>query len=456
MHDIHHRENINEDTLFKPASLIHPERQDRSIVIGRRILQALLVDYRGPVAIRLWNDETVIGSQDAPCTIVFHNARALRDLLLYRDLVRLTEAHLSGDIDVEGDIEILFSLAEFLSHTDWSLRQKFVALRHAIRLPSERLDNASRGVRFDRSPKRNGRNSIAHHYDIGNGFYRLWLDPEMVYSCAYFSDEGQSLVEAQRDKLDYICRKLRLSPGQHLLDIGCGWGSLVIWAARHYGVQAHGITLSEQQYRFARERVRAEGLEDRIKVELRDYRDLNSDRSYDRIVSVGMFEHIGVKNFPVYFSRVKSLLKPVGLFLNHGITNATGWQRTPLTRFINRYIFPDGELARISEVNDAMESAGFELLDVESLRRHYALTLRHWVQRLESNRDEAVRFSNDTTYRLWRLYMAGSAYYFQEGSINVYQVLAGHAKAAPAVPFRRDDLYRNRSLKKNRHQLTEF
>jgi cyclopropane-fatty-acyl-phospholipid synthase len=442
MQDIPHTEHINDSNLLDPTRSICTTDRDRNIVAGRRILQELLGDYRGPVAIRLWNGETVIGPHDAPCTLVFCNARALRDLVFYQDLVRLAEVHLSGDIEVEGDIETLFSLTEYLSGTNWSPRQKFLALWHAFRLPSQRLDDTPRGARADQSAKRNGKSSIAHHYDVSNDFYRLWLDPEMVYSCAYFSDEGQTLGEAQRDKLDYICRKLRLFPGLRMLDIGCGWGALVIWAARHYGVTAHGITLSEEQYRFARERVRAEGLEEQVKVELRDYRDLDSERGYDRIVSVGMFEHIGVKNFPVYFGRVNSLLKPDGLFLNHGITNDTGWQPTPITRFINRYIFPDGELARISNVNDAMENAGFELLDVESLRRHYALTLRRWVQRLESNRDEAIRYSSDTTYRLWRLYMAGSAYYFQEGSTNVYQVLAGHAKATPPVPLRRDDLYR--------------
>ncbi|MCO6414509.1 MAG: class I SAM-dependent methyltransferase [Thiogranum sp.] len=418
--------------------------RDRSVEYGRRIVQVLLWHYRGPVAIRLWNGETVIGSHDSPCTLVIQNARALRDLVLYRDLVRLAETHLSGAIDVEGDVETLFSLTEFLSNNDWSYKQQLCALWYALRLPAERLDDVFRDARAARSARRNSRESIAHHYDVSNDFYRLWLDPEMVYSCGYFRDEGQSLAEAQRGKLDYICRKLRLQPGHHLLDIGCGWGALAIWAARHYGVTARGITLSEQQFLYARERVNAEGLEERVKVELRDYRDLDDNRSYDRIVSIGMFEHVGVENFPLYFGRIKSLLKPSGLFLNHGITNASGWQRTPITRFINRYIFPDGELARISDVNHAMENAGFELLDVESLRRHYALTLRHWVQRLETQRDAAILASSETTYRLWRLYMAGSAHYFQQGSINIYQVLAGHANETPSVPLTRDDLYRDR------------
>jgi len=262
-----------------------------------------------------------------------------------------------------------------------------------------------------------------------------------VYSCAYFRSADQSLADAQQDKLDYLCRKLRLQPGQTLLDIGCGWGALAMWAARHYGVQVHGITLSQEQQKLAQERVRAAGLEEKVRIELLDYRNLPDHAQYDRVVSVGMFEHVGINNFPTYFGTVRRVLKPDGLFLNHGITSDTGWERSPLTRFMNRYIFPDGELARISDVSDAMEQAGFEPLDVESLRRHYALTLRHWVSALEAGRDEAIEHSSEVTYRLWRLYMAGCAFYFDEGSIGLYQVLAGQQHQLQPVPLRRDDLY---------------
>jgi cyclopropane-fatty-acyl-phospholipid synthase len=276
---------------------------------------------------------------------------------------------------------------------------------------------------------------------VGNDFYRLWLDPEMVYSCAYFRDSTQGLAAAQRDKLDYLCRKLRLEPGQRLLDIGCGWGALLIWAAKHYGARAHGITLSQQQHDYANERVRLEGLEGQVSVEMRDYRDLVPEAEYDRVVSVGMFEHIGLRNFATYFATIRRVLKKGGLFLNHGITSDNRWRRTPLTRFINRYIFPDGELTRISDVCAAMERAGFEILDVESLRRHYALTLRRWITALESSHRSAVKTSSESLFRLWRLYMAGSAHYFTEGSINVYQVLAGYSHAPLATPLRREDLY---------------
>ncbi|GMQ89651.1 MAG: class I SAM-dependent methyltransferase [Gammaproteobacteria bacterium] len=429
-----------------PASpATHSPRPVKVDETGKKILLGLTEGYTGPVAVRLWNGETIIGEPGAPCTLVFNHPWALRNLILHRDLIRLAEDHLAGAIDVEGDMESLFSLTEFLLNAGWPLKQRLSALWNALQLPSGHFHDGSREVRAGHGAKHNSKRSIAHHYDVSNDFYHLWLDPEMVYSCAYFKDNEQSLARAQQDKLDYICRKLRLEPGQTLLDIGCGWGALILWAARHYGVRAHGITLSEEQYRYALRRIRAEGLENQVTVELRDYRDLPDQPQYDRVVSVGMFEHVGRKNFDAYFRAAKRALKPGGLFLNHGITNDTGWRKTPLTRFINRYIFPDGELARISDVNDAMEKAGFELLDVESLRRHYALTLRRWVKSLEAHRNLAVRAAGDKIYRLWRLYMAGSAYYFEQGNINVYQVLVGHVGQQVPIPLRRDNLYQHQT-----------
>lgn len=407
------------------------------------IMSTLLRDYHGPTAIRLWDGHELHNDPETRCALVFKQPGVLRELLLKRDLLKLGEAYLSGEIDVEGEFESLFDLTPRLQNIDLSLHEKMRLLFRALRLPSNVERNGAKEKRAQPAAQNNSQASISHHYDVSNDFYRLWLDPQMVYSCAYFKDEQQSLAAAQSDKLKHICRKLRLQPGQRLLDVGCGWGALVIHAAQHYGVYSHGITLSEQQYDFAQQRIRDLDLQDRVTVELRDYREMSADTQYDRIVSVGMFEHIGVDNFPLYFSTVKSLLKPGGLFLNHGITNDTGWQKTDLTQFINRYVFPDGELARISDVSQAMEQAGFELLDIESLRRHYAMTLRHWVKSLEQNREKAIAESSEATYRLWRLYMSGSAYYFDEGSLNVYQLLVGHAhdQQTMAVPLRRDDLY---------------
>lgn len=406
-----------------------------------RLVSELLKDYRGPVAVRLW-DGTRLGTEEAPpATLVFHHPAPLRDMILWGDLLRLAEAYLNGLVDAEGDVEQLFDLVDHLIQRDWSWRERWRLAHLALRLPAEPGSGRHREVRAHRRLRRNSQEAIAHHYDVGNAFYQLWLDPEMVYSCAYFASEDQSLAEAQRDKLDYLCRKLRLRPGMRLLDIGCGWGALAAHAASHYGVEVHGITLSEQQCAYARERMVREGLSDRVKIELRDYRDLPDTPSYDRIVSVGMFEHIGVKNFPVYFGKVRRLLREGGLFLNHGITNDTGWQDTPVSRFINRYVFPDGELARISTVQQAMEDAGFEILDVESLRPHYRRTLQHWVRNLEAAREQAIALAGEPIYRVWRLYMAGSAWYFGQGSLNVYQVLAGPLYQHQPVGWRRDELY---------------
>jgi len=422
-------------------SLPEPKQSDGSAILAQNIISTLLEGYRGTTAIRLWDERVLNDGPHTSCAVVFRRPGALRELLLKRDMVKLAEAYLSGAIDIEGKLEALFDLAPRLQKLKLPLRKQLLTLIRVLRLPSGVESGAARQKRASRSAHHNSRASISHHYDVSNDFYKLWLDPQMIYSCAYFKDEQQSLAEAQNDKLEHICRKLRLQPGQRLLDIGCGWGALICWAAKHYGVVSHGITLSQQQFDYAQQHIREQGLQDRVTVELRDYRDMPTDVQYDRIVSVGMFEHVGVKNFPLYFGMVKSLLKAGGLFLNHGITNDNGWQKTDLTRFINNYVFPDGELARMSDVSLAMEQAGFEVLDVESLRRHYAMTLRHWVKALEQNREAAIAESSDATYRLWRLYMAGSAYYFDQGGISVYQLLVGHTHQSLSLPLRREDIY---------------
>ena len=352
-------------------------RPDGTILkASRDLLHIILKDYTGPVAVRLWNNETVTGKKYASCSLVFRKPYPLSDLLLTRNLNSLAEAHLDGDVDAEGDLEMVFGLIDYLQNRVFTLGERIAMFLLAARLIAYGRISGVKTVGSVRND--NSRESISHHYDISNDFYRLFLDPEMIYSCAYFSSPDQSLAEAQRDKLDYICRKLRLVPGQRLLDIGCGWGGLAFWAARHYGIKVHGITLSRNQFDYAISRRKELGLEASVSFELRDYRNLPDDIHYDRIVSVGMFEHIGTENFPVYFQSVKRLLAPGGLFLNHGITNDTGWLHTPVTQFINTYIFPDGELAQVSDVSAAMEKEGFEILDVEALRPHYTLTLRNW------------------------------------------------------------------------------
>lgn len=423
----------------------HRQRQNISGAC-KVLLRTIFSAYIGPVAIQLWDQEIVIGNDHSECTIIFRKQYPLRGLFLRKDLTSLLEAYLCGDIDIRGNIELLFSLIDYLKNIKFSMRNQIRSLHSAVRIPNDQTSAIIPSLKSRKNKSHNNKESIAHHYDVSNNFYRLFLDPEMVYSCAYFSHSAQSLANAQRDKLDYICRKLRLKSGLKLLDIGCGWGGLAIWAAQHYDVHVHGITLSREQYTYAVARIEKLNLSDKIRIELLDYRDLSDKTTYDRIVSVGMFEHIGIKNYPVYFSLIKFLLKPDGLFLNHGITNDTGWLQTPGTQFINNYIFPDGELARLSDVITSMEDSGFEIIDTETLRPHYVLTLRHWLEALEKNKYEAMKFADEATYRLWRLYMAGSAWYFNEGSISINQVLASNNRQPWSLPLRRDDLCLNKNI----------
>jgi cyclopropane-fatty-acyl-phospholipid synthase len=401
----------------------------------------------GQFAVRLWNGETtVFGHGEPRYTIVFNAPSALRKLALTQSPLALADAYFSGDVDIEGDFYAAVELKDQLGATSIPLDQKITTAWHGLWLTDNtwtpRQGALQADERGDHSRDHN-RRSIAFHYDVSNEFYRLFLDSEMVYSCAYFKDGTEDIDAAQRNKLDHICRKLRLQPGELFLDIGCGWGALAIWAARNYDVYATGITLSQRQYEYATERVRQEGLEDRVKIELRDYRDLD-DAQYDKVASVGMIEHVGLKNLPLYFDTVNRLLKPGGLFLSHGITHDTeGWKNTISTRFINRYVFPDGELDTPANIMGAMERAQFEIWDVEGLRPHYAKTLRHWVERLEANHAEALRHVDEAIYRTWRLYMAASALQFEEGDIGIYQMLGSKrgAQTLP-VPLTRSDLYR--------------
>lgn len=413
----------------------------RQLALAGEVLGLILRDYAGAAAVELWNGERVAGPEDAPVVFELRRPQPLRDMLFGKNLNRLAEAYLAGDVGYRGELEYVFHLIDFLQNRRFSISERAKLLNLLLRMhanPLGVLHTEAGGIRRDS----NSQASISHHYDVDNSFYQLVLDPEMIYSCAYFQSHDQDLAAAQRYKLDHICRKLMLQEGDRLLDIGCGWGGLAIWAARNYGARVHGITLSSKQLEYGQARVRELGLEDRITLELRDYRTLEGEQSYDKIVSVGMFEHIGVSNFPVYFGTVQRLLKAGGLFLNHGITNDTGWQAIASARFINEYIFPDGELARVSDVCSAMERQKFEILDVECLRPHYAMTLRYWMRNLLEQREEAVRIAGLRIYRLWRLYMAGSAYFFDRGNLGLYQILAGKNRHPWPLPLTRQHLYR--------------
>ncbi|WP_338107526.1 cyclopropane-fatty-acyl-phospholipid synthase family protein [Acidithiobacillus caldus] len=275
--------------------------------------------------------------------------------------------------------------------------------------------------------KSKDKEAIHYHYDVSNDFYRLWLDRNMVYSCGYFKTGEEDIDTAQEQKLDHICRKLHLQPGEKLLDIGCGWGGLLSWAARHYGIRGVGITLSEEQYAYTKERMEREGLADRVEIRLQDYRDIPEQAYFDKVSSVGMFEHVGRAKLPEYFDVIQRVLKEGGWVMNHGITAASPddeGKHHSGSDFIDRYVFPDGEIPHLWRVVRDMGSANLEVLDVENLRPHYAQTLIHWVRRLEAHRQEAIALVGEKTYRIWAIYMAGCAYGFWHNWSALHQVLA--------------------------------
>jgi cyclopropane-fatty-acyl-phospholipid synthase len=346
--------------------------------------------------------------------------------LLEPSLSNLGKAYVEGLIDVEGELVDLIAMAHKLAG---------VALNTNSRL----VRTATRYVHSRHVDKAN----ISHHYDVSNEFYQLWLDSEMVYSCAYFEQGGESLAQAQIKKLDHVLKKVRARPNDRLLDVGCGWGALVIRAAQQYGCHCTGITLSEQQYVYARERVAALGLEGRVEILLKDYRDVSGE--YDRITSVGMFEHVGVANLPGYFRDLNSLLSAGGVMLNHGITSSDADGRpTPFGGgdFIEKYVFPRGELAHIGTVLTAMKRGGLEVQDVESLRRHYALTLAYWSDAFEAKSEVIRAIIGEKKYRVWRVYLMGSAYAFDHDEISVFQVVCSKAGLASSnLPYSRRHMY---------------
>jgi cyclopropane-fatty-acyl-phospholipid synthase len=421
------------------------------------LLARLFRRYPGSLNLRLWNGTALrVGANaaagaDSPFTLVFKSPEAVWSAVLGRDPLALADAYFRGDLDIEGDFFAALSLKDHLETLQLPLAEKLRAAFTALQLRmmnaasrhSEAVFGPSHAPKIKAHSKAENRDAIHFHYDVSNEFYSLWLDRAMVYSCAYFETPDADLDAAQQSKLEHICRKLTLKPGEKFLDIGCGWGALVIYAAQHYGVRAHGVTLSPQQLKVAQQRIEQAGLTDRVHVELLDYRDLPGESVYDKVASVGMFEHVGLKNLPTYFSTVHRLLKPRGLFLNHGITHdSEGWDTNVSTEFINRYVFPDGQLDTIGNIERVMERSMFEIADVEALRPHYAMTLRHWVARLERNRALALGHVNEATYRVWRLYMTACALQFESGEIGIYQVLANkRAAGLPDLPLTRRHLY---------------
>ncbi|MEW2134905.1 cyclopropane-fatty-acyl-phospholipid synthase family protein [Streptomyces sp. NPDC005435] len=403
----------------------------RLVSVAEQLLGAPL-----PVRIRAW-DGSQAGPPNVP-VVVLRNRRALRRILFKPGELGLARAWVSGDLDIEGD---LYSALGAIAGLVWERGEDSRTLAQALRDPVVRAGVRDllrlAGPPLPPAPpreevrprrhlhtRRTDRRAISHHYDVGNDFYGLVLGPSMVYSCAYWEDGG-TLESAQRDKLELVCRKLGLKPGQRLLDVGCGWGSMAIHAAREHGVSVVGVTLSQEQAAYARKRVADEGLTDRVEIRVQDYRDVR-DGPYDAISSIGMAEHVGAERYLEYASDLHGLLKPGGRLLNHQIARRP--QRDESTyevdRFIDAYVFPDGELAPLGTTVTQLERAGFEVRDVDVLREHYALTLRAWVTRLEEDWERAVRLAGDGRARVWRLYMAASALAFERNRIGVNQVLA--------------------------------
>jgi len=415
-------------------------------VASAEFLEALLADYPNrDFQVRLWNG-TIWGAVSQPhFTLVLKHPGALRAMFSRPSELTLGEAYIYDDFDIEGDIEAAFELADYLLAQERSLGKSFDLARRLQKLPvNSGAHRNRRPANFSGSvhSRDRDRQAISYHYDLPAAFYSLWLDPRMVYSCAYFATPEEDLDAAQERKLDYICRKLRLRPGERLLDIGCGWGGLIIYAAAHYGVEAVGITLSVPQAELARQRLHQAGLNDRCRVEVADYRDIEHGQPYDKIVSVGMFEHVGEAFLSEYFQRAYELLRRGGVFLNHGIA-CSATHHPQGQSFSDRYAFPDSEMVAINTTLREAEQSGFEVRDVESLREHYALTLHNWVQRMEAHAQEVRRVTDDTTYRIWRLCMAGSAHRFHSGRLTVYQtLLAKPLHADSGLPLTRDDWYR--------------
>jgi cyclopropane-fatty-acyl-phospholipid synthase len=397
------------------------------------LLRALL-GRMPPVRIEFW-DGSVMESDGPPRrggppgTLRVNSADAIRRLLWMPNQLGYGRAYVAGDLDAEGDFIAMVEVLRDVTSEDLRLRSKAVieaitAARRAgvIGRPLPPPPQEARLTGRRHSLRRDSR-AISHHYDVGNDFYRIVLGESMTYSCARFVDDDMSLDDAQAAKHDLVAHKLGLDQrsGMRLLDVGCGWGSMVIHAAARYGVDAVGITISREQAELARKRVGEAGVGDKVEIRLQDYRELGAE-TFDAISSIGMAEHVGAKRIDEYFGVLRQALVPTGRLLNHAIS-AVGGSKLGRHSFVGRYVFPDGELLDVGDTVLAMERAGFEVRDVESLREHYAKTLRKWVSNLETNWDAAVAASDIARARIWRLYMAGSAVGFTDGGINLHQVL---------------------------------
>ncbi|HTX90038.1 MAG TPA: cyclopropane-fatty-acyl-phospholipid synthase family protein [Anaerolineales bacterium] len=433
------------------STMLATKTEELTVLIARILSELFDAEALRRVHVRLWDGSYWPDAASRAVTLVLKHPGALRAMFLPGTEVGLGEAYIYDDFDIEGDIEQLFSISDALMAASSGLATRLRLGRALMQLP----DRKGRGPHASRrGPARltgkvhsieRDRQAVTYHYNVSNDFYALWLDRNMVYSCAYFHSPADSLDAAQEQKLEHICRKLRLRPGERLLDIGCGWGGLAIYAARNFSADVTGITLSQPQADLANARIREAGLAERCRVLVRDYRELDELEAYDALVSVGMFEHVGAAMLPAYFDQARRLLRPGGVFLNHGIAIGKEVEGPSAeTSFSQAYVFPDGELEPIHVTLQAAEGSGFEVRDIESLREHYALTLRQWINRLEAHHTESLAFVDEPIYRTWRLYMSASAYGFSDGRLTVYQTLLAKPDklGRSGLPLTRDDWYR--------------
>ncbi len=429
---------------------------DKKLRAIRTIVAEIATHLNVPLSLKIWDGEYLPLGTDAPNqpALVISEPGVISALIRRPTLDRLLRLYAHGKVGFEGGT--LIDIAEAAGQTSTRGRLKQISKRKLARallpfvmapasnvIPSRSFSGDEIGASKE---SRNEGDFISFHYDLSNDFYKLFLDDAMVYTCAYFAEWQNDLDRAQFDKMEMTCRKLRIKAGDRFLDIGCGWGALICHAAKHYGATAHGVTLSKEQYDYAVERIKREGLGDRVTIELNDYRDV--DQKFDKIASIGMYEAIGVAAVPEYLRKVRSMLAPGGLFLNHGITRRSKrkkkrFGKRPEQRALVRYIFPGGELDDIGHTAQELERAGFEIHDIEGWREHYALTTRMWCERLTARREEAVALVGEQAYRIWVVYLAGCSIAFTRGSARIYQTLASATVKGPApVPPSRADLYR--------------
>lgn len=433
-------DRVSKERRATPASSVSGEA-------CRAFLRDVLGELRPrDFAVRCWDGSMWDADPGCPTqfTLVLAHPRALRQLFLHPSQGAVTEAFLNQDCDVEGDLEAATSLGRYLSNRRWRFRDLLRYgswLRHLAERDAHGETQRLASLHGAVHSRSRDRAAVSYHYDLSNEFFALWLDRRMVYSCGYFERADEGLDLAQERKLDYVCRKLRLRPGDRFLDVGCGWGGLICHAAERYGVHAVGITLSERQAEFAIERIHAAGLAARCQVELRDYRDLPSEWEFDKVASIGMVEHVGLRNIGAYFRSVWQVLRGGGVFLNHGLACRVE-DRGEMGAFMDRYVFPDSQLLPLDTTVGAAERAGFHVRDVESLREHYTLTLRHWVKRLEAHHHETAALVGEKTYRVWRLYMATCAHGFRTGLFDLYQTLLSKPISGESgLPLTRHDWY---------------